>query len=94
MNYFANRLMQDQRSNPIISCSESDLFPLSVCEHMDGTFSIEWSETDSVTRIFNDWSQEDFIQCIVQGCENAMSLEIEMNMDSQYGSSSEVNFDK
>ena len=90
MNYFANRLMRDERSNPIISCSESDRFPLSVCEHMDGTFSIEWSETDAGTKIFNDWSEEDFIQCIIRGCEDEIVLDIEMNMDSQYGTDPEV----
>ena len=90
MNYFANRLMKDERYNPIISSYESDRFPLSVCEHMDGTCSVEWSETDSGTKVLNDWSQEDFIRCIARSLEDETVLSIELNMYNEYEADSEV----
>lgn len=35
----------------------------------DGDFEIEWDENDPVESQMNDWSEQDFIDAISEGCE-------------------------
>ena len=73
--------MENTEISSVISESESNLYPLAVCEHEDGTFSIEWDENDPVTSMFNDWSQEDFIEMIRRGVEDEIGLKIMTEWD-------------
>ena len=74
--FFPNRLMNDERQNPVVSRSESDFFPLSVAEHADGTFSIEWDEHDPATKIFNDWTSDDFIAMIRCQLDDSIAMHV------------------
>ena len=35
----------------------------------DGDFEIEWDENDPVEAQMNDWSEQDFLNAISEGCE-------------------------
>jgi len=37
---------------------------IEVTENQDGTFTISWDENDPQEKIFNDWTEEDFINAI------------------------------
>lgn len=70
-----------EESSPIVASFESDHWPMAVHEHEDGTFSIEWDEFHPVTSIFNDWTQEDFVNAIKLSLE--MAIEQELLVDTR-----------
>jgi len=37
---------------------------MKVTEEQDGSFTIDWDPNDPVESVFNEWTEEDFIQCI------------------------------
>ena len=37
---------------------------MKVIEESDGSFTVDWDPNDPVESVFNDWTEEDFIQCI------------------------------
>lgn len=46
---------------------------MKVIENKDGTFTIEWDEKDPIESVFNDWTEEDFIQVITEAAERILS---------------------
>jgi len=40
----------------------------------DGNFEIEWDENDPIESQLNEWSEDDFVNAILQGCEQLMSI--------------------
>lgn len=38
---------------------------MKVTENENGSFTIEWDPNDELERAFNDWTEQDFIDCIV-----------------------------
>jgi hypothetical protein len=73
MNYFPNRLMADNRQRVPLGTSVSEDRKMSVTEFNDGTFDIEWDETDPALSLLNDWTEDDFIETIKQAAEEEIS---------------------
>lgn len=46
---------------------------ISVTENTDGTFTFDWDENDPKEKVLNDWSEEDFIECIRSHCEKIIA---------------------
>jgi len=46
---------------------------IEVTEETNGTFTISWDENDPLESIFNDWTEEDFIQVITEAAERILS---------------------
>lgn len=40
---------------------------MNVTENGDGSFTIEWDENDDREKMYNDWSEEDFLNAITSG---------------------------
>jgi hypothetical protein len=45
---------------------------ISVTENSDGTFTIDWDQNDPQEKVLNDWTEEDFIECLRSHCEEAL----------------------
>lgn len=45
---------------------------IQVTEKEDGSFDISWDENDPTESILNTWTEQDFIDCIRQGCERTL----------------------
>jgi hypothetical protein len=43
-------------------------------EEEDGSFTITWDENDPVESILNTWTEEDFIKCISDRCDELLKL--------------------
>ena len=41
---------------------------IEVQEEQDGSFTISWDHNDPVESQMNDWTQQDFIDAIMEGC--------------------------
>ena len=41
-------------------------------ENEDGTFTISWDENDPIESMFNDWSEQDFIDLLWRRCEEIL----------------------
>ena len=50
--------------------SKSDL-PISVVYEDDGSLTIMWDESHPVTSFLNDWTEQDFVDCICQAVERS-----------------------
>lgn len=48
---------------------------IDVKQEEDSSFTIYWDQNDPIESILNDWTEEDFIQCIMQRCEEALAAE-------------------
>ena len=46
---------------------------IEVTEETNGTFTISWDENDPLERVFNDWTEEDFIQVITEAAEKILA---------------------
>jgi hypothetical protein len=46
---------------------------IEVTEKGDGSFDISWDENDPVESILNTWTEQDFIDCIMQECERTLA---------------------
>jgi len=44
---------------------------IEVKEETDGTFTISWDENDPVESILNTWSEQDFINAIMEECKKS-----------------------
>ena len=51
-------------------------------ENEDGGLTISWDENDPNEAILNTWTQEDFINAIMQKCEEC--LEVQKYIDSKH----------
>ncbi len=41
-------------------------------ENEDGSFTINWDENDPVESIMNTWTEQDFIDCIMNECKKIL----------------------
>ena len=46
---------------------------IEVTDHNDGTFTISWDENDPLESVFNDWTEEDFLQMLTEQAEKILS---------------------
>lgn len=44
---------------------------IEVKEETDGSFTISWDENDPVESILNTWSEQDFINTIMEECKKS-----------------------
>lgn len=51
------------------SKSKSDV-PVSITWEEDGSMTIEWDETHPVTSVLNDWTERDFVDCLINAANN------------------------
>ena len=45
---------------------------IQVTERENGWFDISWDENDPLESMFNTWTQQDFIDCIMEGCKRTL----------------------
>ena len=45
---------------------------IEVTERENGWFDISWDENDPLESIFNTWTEQDFIDCIMEGCKRTL----------------------
>lgn len=57
--------------------TSSHMYPISVVENENGSFTIEWDETDPVTSQMNTWTKEDFRVAITAGLEDELMMLLE-----------------
>jgi hypothetical protein len=50
-------------------------FPMTVTEEEDGSMTIEWDESHPVTSYFNNFTEEDFINMIIDACKDVLGEE-------------------
>lgn len=48
---------------------------IDVKQNEDGSFTIEWDSEDPYESIFNDWTEEDFTQMLLEYCEEILDKE-------------------
>jgi len=46
---------------------------IEVKEKEDGSFDISWDENDPTESILNTWTEQDFIDCIMDGCKRTLA---------------------
>lgn len=46
---------------------------IDVKEEQDGSFTISWDENDPQESIFNTWTEQDFIDCIMERCNRLLN---------------------
>ena len=49
-------------------------FPLSVTDHGNGSFTLDWDENDPTTAPLNEWAEEDFLRAISQGIDDELFI--------------------
>ncbi len=42
---------------------------INVTEEADGSWTITWDENDPIESQLNNWTEDDFIQCIMDKCK-------------------------
>jgi hypothetical protein len=47
-------------------------FPMTITENADGSFVIEWDENHPVTSIFNNWTEKNFLDMLMQACSDTI----------------------
>jgi len=50
---------------------------IQVHEEENGSFTISWDENDPKESLLNTWTEEDFIQCIMDRCNQILENEVE-----------------
>ena len=45
---------------------------IDVKEEDNGSFTISWDENDPTERVLNTWTEQDFIDCIMQECKKIL----------------------
>jgi hypothetical protein len=50
---------------------------IDVKEREDGSFDISWDENDPVESILNTWTEQDFVDCIMQECKKIIENDSE-----------------
>ena len=48
---------------------------IDVTENGNGSFTISWDENDPLESMFNDWTEQDFIDCLMERCKDVLSQE-------------------
>jgi len=44
-------------------------------ENEDGSLTISWDENDPKESLFNTWTEQDFIDCIMDKCKEVLGKE-------------------
>lgn len=50
-------------------------FPMTVTEEEDGSMTIEWDKDHPVTSYFNNFTEEDFTNMIIDACKDVLGEE-------------------
>ena len=45
---------------------------IEVTEEQNGTFTISWDENDPIESMFNTWTEQDFIDAIMERCKEVL----------------------
>lgn len=56
---------------------------MKVTEKEDGSFDIEWDPNDPVEHVFNDWTEQDFIDVIMKAANEVIDKHSEQQNDEQ-----------
>ncbi len=48
------------------------IMAIDVKEEQDGSFTISWDENDPLESMFNTWTEQDFIDCIMKRCNELL----------------------
>lgn len=48
-------------------------FPLYVTEEEDGSLTFDWDPDHPVTSVFNDWTEQDFIDMLTKAAEEVIA---------------------
>ena len=56
-------------------CMTSFFMAINCVENEDGSFTISWDENDPVESMLNDWTEKDFIDCLMQRCDEILEKE-------------------
>jgi len=56
---------------------------MNVTEAEDGVFTIEWDPDDPVEHVFNDWTEQDFIDVIMKYAQEVIDKHSEQQNDEQ-----------
>jgi len=56
---------------------------MNVTEQEDGVFTIEWDPDDPVEHVFNDWTEQDFIDHIMKYAQEVIDKHSEQQNDEQ-----------
>ena len=59
----------------------SNMYPVTVTENTDGSFTIDWDENDPVTSQMNTWTKEDFRVAITAGLEDELLMLLEQEFN-------------
>jgi hypothetical protein len=57
-------------SNPVETDHD---FPLSVIEEDDGSLALEWDRDHPITSVFNDWTEQDFIDMLTNAAQRTIA---------------------
>jgi hypothetical protein len=55
------------------SKSTNDEFPFSATFEDDGSITFDWDPNHPVTSIFNDWTEDDFADMLINACKEALT---------------------
>ena len=67
----------DDYYNVTMKQTTSQMYPVTVIENEDGSFTIDWDENDPVTSQMNNWTKEDFRMAITAGLEDELLMLLE-----------------
>jgi hypothetical protein len=62
---------------------------IDVKQNEDGSFTIEWDSEDPYESIFNDWTEEDFTQMLLEYCEEILAKEGKSSIENSAESEEE-----
>ena len=51
--------------------------PLTVTENEDGSFTFDWDDEHPITSQLNDWSENDFLNCLREQMEMPMEFSVQ-----------------
>ena len=71
----------DEFNENKVNQTTSKMYPFSVIENSDGSFTFEWDENDPVTSRMNTWTHEDFRVAITAGLEDELMMLLEQEFN-------------
>ena len=51
-------------------------------DNEDGSLTISWDSSDPVESMLNDWTEQDFIDCIMAKCDEVLVKELHDDLDT------------
>jgi hypothetical protein len=58
-------------------------FPLIVTEEEDGSFTLEWDDLHPITSVFNNYTEQDFIDMLTAGAIDTLQDNEELDASKQ-----------